>query len=207
MRQIFLALLFWSASAGLCLPAVAERLETITPGPIDSLSIEMKPGNGTFMVVDSRMQETATAAVLAGIIGATINSAVNAEEDANKAKPFQQAADSLDVAGLVETALRKTLEGKDFPIADQGLASHDLTLEIKDWGLSRVSFEKNDVAVFLKVAVVMKNGKTKTWDVYLKESGRSSGTLYEITPETFSEDMQKLASKTGKRIAYEIIYR
>lgn len=207
MIRIILALLLWSTGASLCLQAQAERQETLAPGPIDSLDIEMKSGQGNFMVIDARMRETATAAVFGGIIGASINSAVNADQDADAARPFEEAANGIDVAGLVEASLRKTLAAKDFPMADAGAASHILTLEVKDWGLSRVSFEKAEVAVFLKVSVVMKNGKTTTWDAYVKEAGRPSGYLSEMTPERFSEDMKTLAAKTGKRIAYEIIYR
>jgi hypothetical protein len=201
------ALLLWGACGGYCLQASAERLETLGPEPIEALDVTMEPGNGTFMVIDSRMTETATAAVLAGVIGAGINSAINADEDRKKAEPYQAAASQIDVAGLVETALRDTLASKDFPMADENLASHVLSVEVKDWGLTRVAFDRADMAVFLKVSVVMTTGKTKVWGAYVKESGRSSGFLSETTPERFSEDMHKLASKTGKRIAYEIIYR
>lgn len=207
MKYIVLSLLVWGMLTNFCQQASAERLETLGKEPIESLNVTMVPGNGKFMVIDSRMTETATAAVLAGIIGAGINSAINADEDDKKAEPYKAAAGEIDVAGLVETSLRETLARKDFPTADAALASHVLTVEVKDWGLSRVAFDRADVAVFLKVSVVMKNGKIDVWDAYVKESGRTSGFLSETTPERFSQDMRQLASKTGKRIAYEIIYR
>ena len=208
MKKFMIMLLVWVASGGYCLQASAERLETLGPEPIESLEISMKDGNGTFMVVDSRMGETGTAAVLGGIIGASINSAINGDEDRKKAVAFQAAASQIDVAGLVETALRDTLASKAFPIADnEHLASHVLSLEVKDWGLTRLAFDQYEMATFLKVSVVMKRGRTEVWDVYVKESGRPLGYLSEVTPESFSADMQKLAKKTGKRIAYEIIYR
>ena len=207
MKRRVIAMLLWSAASLFCLSSEAERQETLGPEMIESLNINMSPERGNFMVVDSRMTETGTAAVIGGIIGAGINSAVNADEDKRKAQPYESAASEIEIASLVETALRETLTGKAFPVSENDLASHVLSVEIKDWGLSRVSFQNPEVSVFLKVAVVMKSGKTVVWDTYLKESGRSARFLADTTPEQFSEDMRALAAKTGKRIAYEIIYR
>lgn len=188
-----------------CADAQAKEIETLAARDIPSLSVVVDPSPGTFMVVDSRMNETATAAVFGGLIGAGVNSAINAQEDDRKAEPFAETAQSLDIAKLVEAGLLETLSKRSFPVSDSG--SHALTIEVKDWGLSRISFGDARSQVFLKVHVIMKQGRETVWDTYVKESGADAAVLAGISKEQFSEQMTALATKTGKRIAYEIIYR
>lgn len=157
------------------------------------------------MVIDSRMTETSTAAVFAGMIGAAVNSAVNANEDEDKADRYRAAAGQLQLGSILEKAITETLEKRNFSLSDQG--SHQLTVEVKDWGLTRISFHQPQASVFLKVHVVMRDGRKVVWDTHMKESGSKAALLADISSEDFAEQITALANKTGKRIAYEIIYR
>lgn len=205
MKLMFAHALVGAAALLVCAEAQAKEIETLGPIEISALSVTSDDSAGNFMVVDSRMQETSTAAVIGGVIAASINSAINKEEDDRKAQPFLQAAAALDLATLVEAAITETLSKRGVPLSDPG--SHQLTIEIKDWGLTRVSYREPQSVVFLKVHVTMKQGRTFVWDTYVKESGVDSALLGSITPEAFTEQTTALAQKTGKRIAYEIIYR
>lgn len=205
MKLSFAYALSCAAICLVCAEAHAKEIETLGAIEISALSVAADASAGDFMVIDSRMEETATAAVIGGLIGAGINAAINKDEDDKKAQPFQQAAAALDLANLVESAIAETLEKRGFPVADP--ASHQLVIEIKDWGLSRISFSEPQSSVFLKVHVTMKQGRTLVWDTYVKESGVEAAYLADISPEAFSEQITALAGKTGKRIAYEIIYR
>jgi hypothetical protein len=193
------------AALAFCAPAEAKETETLGPVEIKSLSVSADGSGGNFTVIDSRMQETATAAVIAGLIGAGINSAINKEEDDSKAERFVEAAEAVDIEALVTASIVETLEARDFPMADP--SSHKLTIEIKDWGLTRISFREPQASVFLTVRVVLKKDLTVFWDTHVKESGASKELLADITPEEFSEQITALARKTGKRVAFEIIYR
>jgi len=188
-----------------CAHAEAKETETLGPVEIKSLSVSADESAGNFTVIDSRMQETATAAVLGGLIGAGINSAINKDEDDRKAERFAEAAKAVDIQALVTASIIETLEARDFPLADP--SSHKLAIEIKDWGLTRISFREPEASVFLTVRVVLNKDRTVFWDTHVKESGASKELLVDITPEEFSEQITALARKTGKRIAYEIIYR
>jgi hypothetical protein len=205
VKPLFAHALAGAAIAIFCAEAQAKEIESLGAIDIRSLSVSAEESPGNFMVVDSRMEETATAAVIGGLIGAGINSAINKQEDDRKAGPFLQTAATLDIAGLVEAAILETLEKRGFPVTEP--ASHALVIEVKDWGLSRVSFSEPKSSVFLKVHVTMKDGRTAVWDTYIKESGTEAAFLADISPEAFAEQITALAGNTGKRIAYEIIYR
>lgn len=188
-----------------CAEAQAKETERLGPVEIKSLSVSSEDSPGNFTVIDSRMQETATAAVLGGLIGAGINSAINKDEDDQKAERFVEAAEAVDVKALVTASIIETLEARDFPLSDP--SSHKLAIEIKDWGLTRISFREPQASVFLTVRVVLNQDRKVIWDSHVKESGASKELLADITPEEFSDQITALARKTGKRIAYEIIYR
>lgn len=157
------------------------------------------------MVIDSRMTETSTAAVFGGLIGAAVDSAVNASQDEDKADRYRAAASQLQLGSILEKAITDTLEKRNFSLSDQG--SHLLSVEVKDWGLARISFHQPQASVFLKVHVVMRDGRKVVWDTHMKESGSKAALLADISSEDFAEQITALANKTGKRIAYEIIYR
>ncbi len=208
MRSVIPAVAVAAASVLFAQFANADKLETLGTFPIAALNVSVDDADSKFMVVYERMGETGTAAVLGGIIGAGINSAINADQDAGLAEPYKVAASALDLKEIVESNIRSTLEAKGIdPNTAPDVASHLLRVEIKDWGLLRTSFEGTELSTFMKLHLVMRDGKVKVWDVYQKEVGKQADIIENITPETLSAAMEKLAAKSGKRVAYEIIYR
>ena len=118
--------------------AGADDLETLQAIPIAALSLSVDESDSHFMIVYERMGETATAAVFAGIIGAGINSAINADQDAALARPYLAAANALPLRDIIENSIRSTLEAKGMGLTDAAEASHLLRVEIKDWGLDHI---------------------------------------------------------------------
>lgn len=176
--------------------------------PIASLFFETDTRGAQFGVVDSRMEETATATVFFGLIGGAINSGINADEDAKKAAPFVEAASKIQFAPIMNERMGATLTAKGFSLAEgEKGASHALTVEIKEWGLTRTAFDDPKLTPFIRLHVVMKGGKKAVWDTYLKDSAGRSGLLPEFTSEILVQEIEALAAKMGERIAYEIIYR
>lgn len=188
--------------------AIADNNDVLGDFPIASLQINVDGSDGNFMVIHSRMSETATAAVFAGVIGAAINSGINASEDSDRAKPFLETAETLELEQILTNSLTETLTKKGVVIASDGeAASHILKVEIKDWGLIKIAFDDNRVSTFMKLQLTMRDGKKLIWDVYQKENGKAARVLSDFTPELFTSEMEALAAKSGKRVAYEIIYR
>ena len=85
-RKIILAT---AAMAVATVPGWADDKERLGDFPIDSLSISVEDDDADLTVIYSRMEETATAAVLFGIVGSAINSGINADEDAGRADLFR----------------------------------------------------------------------------------------------------------------------
>ena len=67
--------------------AAAKEVAQLSDIAITSLAVEVVDADADFEVVDARMDETATAAVFFGLVGATINSANNNAEDDKKEAP------------------------------------------------------------------------------------------------------------------------
>ena len=104
--------------------------------------------------------------------------------------------------------LNATLAARTFPLAPaQKGASHTLSVEIKEWGLTRTSMRDARLTTFIRLHVVMKQGNKVVWDTYMKDSGGRAAMLPEMTSDMLVEDIESLAAKMGERIAYEIIYR
>lgn len=200
---IALAALGMSFSA----PSWAGDKEKLGDFPIDSLSVGVDDSEAKLTVIFSRMEETGTAAAIGGLIGAAINSGINAEEDADRAEGYSDVIGQVDLAGLVEASLRETLEGKEYSLVDDGTQSHALQVDIKEWGLIKVSFNDNRVRAYLRLRLTMRDGRTLVWDVYENETGKKAEFLSDYPSDVLKEEMTALATKTGKRIAYEIIYR
>ena len=167
-----------------------------------SVNIEASPDDFTF--IDSRMTETATAAVLFGIIGAGINSSINADEDRIKAKPFLSTANAIELEDILKSSIKGVLEKRGYLFEEEHVTN--LSLEVKSWGISRTSFEKTDFAPFLVIDVELAEGRKVHWEERMKESATDTYELQDMTPDVFDKEMRALAVKTGKRIAYEILY-
>ena len=123
MKRIVLALLavfslaFGGTSAALASPPPPAQLGDIEIG---TLAIQVVDSDGGFNVIDARMDETATAAVFFGMIGATINSAANNSEDSAKAAPLREAAANLDLINLIGDSIRTRLASRDAVALAQG---------------------------------------------------------------------------------------
>jgi hypothetical protein len=179
---------------------------------IQSLSLQIDDEDSAFTVVDSRMDETGTAAVFFGLIGATINSIDNNSEDDAKAEPLKATAEALDVPNLVMQALRARLEargGVELAGTPDG-ASHTLIVEIGEWGLvRRASRPSTEMRTFLKLTLRMVDARNRAaWGPQRENSiGQFNAELAEFTPEVFQSEMEALAVRAGEHVANLLIYR
>ena len=180
--------------------AIADRAVSEPKG----MSVNIEASSDDFTFIDSRMTETATAAVLFGIIGAGINSSINADEDRIKAKPFLSTANAIELEDILKSSIKGVLEKRGYLFEEDHVTN--LSLEVKSWGISRTSFEKTDFAPFLVIDVELADGRKTRWEERMKESATDTYELQDMTPDVFDKEMRALAVKTGKRIAYEILY-
>jgi len=189
-------------------PASAQDTSRLTNFPIGSLFHGTDISGARFEVVDSRFEEDATATVLFGIVGGLVNSGITGSEDAKKAEPYADAVKKLEPGRILSEKFAATLAAREFPVAaaEKG-ATHTLRIEIKEWGLTRTSMRDLRLTPFIRLHVVMKQGKKVVWDTYMKDSWDRSAMLPQTTNEMLVEDIENLAAKLGERIAYEIIYR
>lgn len=193
------------------LASVGPRAEDLDGVRIDALAVVMEDAEGDYTVIDERMDETGTAGALFGLIGAAANSAHNNAQDASTADRWRETAAGLDIGAMVEAALLATLAGSDAVVLtdDADAASHTLFVNVQDWGLGRTSQETDDLRAFLKINVRVEDAKGRTvWKDHPVKRGRfASGDLSRFTDEIFVRELTRLAEKSGKSIAYEIIYR
>ena len=178
---------------------------------IDTLFIEMTNGPGEFTVIDARMDETATAGVFFGLVGAIANSAVNGAQDAELADRWRATAAELDLSGIIYNSFLETLSADESVTLsdDKKQAGHRLEIALKDWGLIRRNRESGEMRAFINVNVVMKTNRGRTtWRSYPNRVGKFiSADLDDFTDEVFRRELTTLARKIGQNIAYEIIYR
>ncbi|HXI87982.1 MAG TPA: hypothetical protein VNH64_11020 [Parvularculaceae bacterium] len=179
--------------------------------PLKSLFVDVSDQDSKFTVVDARMDETQTAAVLFGLVGGAVNSASNAASDNKKADRFRQASADIDLKSiLLETANETLASHGDPPLADdRAHASHTLEIAIHDWGLQRTSHENQQMRVFLKLSLKIVDAKNRVvWEKKHENAvGDDTAELEAFTPDRLKTDMEALAQKSGKFIANEIIYR
>src|SRR5262245_47060241 len=96
--------------AGVTAPSrAAEQLAPLSSIKFENLCVEISAQDSNFTVVDARMDETMTAGVFFGVVGAGVNSAANAGADDKKADTLREAAAKIDVKGILEESLRATL--------------------------------------------------------------------------------------------------
>ncbi|MFN3960618.1 MAG: hypothetical protein ACK4NP_11985 [Parvularculaceae bacterium] len=189
-------------------PQPAQALADIE---ISSIAVEVTADDSNFTVIDSRFDETATAGALLGVLGASINSGINAGEDDRKADRFRAGAAGVDLAGLLTRSAVETLAARRNPPAAgaKAEASHSLIIEIHNWGLIRASREDPRLRAFLNLSWKIADAKGKT----VFEKKRENAVAPELRPladhsdETLNADVEALAAKAGALIAYQIIYR
>jgi hypothetical protein len=158
------------------------------------------------------MDETATAAVFFGMVGAVINSADNNAEDSAKADPLRPAAAAVDLDGLILQALTDRLSARNAallaPTPDG--ASHTLLIEVGDWGLIRRA-QRPDASMraFLKLNLSILDARgRRVWGPQREHSvGGLTAELPGFTPDVFKTEMEALAGRTGQQIANRLIYR
>jgi hypothetical protein len=213
MKQIFLAVLF-SLAAVLCPApqAAAKEIAQLADIPIESLAIQVVQTPSVFTVIDSRMDETGTAAVFFGLIGAAINSADNNSEDRAKAAPLLETAEAIDLDGLIDQALRTRLAAAPAGHLNQAPApaSHTLVVTITEWGLIRKA-QKPDTSMraFLKLSLSINDASGKpVWGPQRDHSvGQMTADLPAFTPDVFKTEIETLATRAGVQVANKMIYR
>lgn len=189
-------------------PQPAQALADIA---LTSLLVEVSADDSNFTVIDSRFDETATAGALLGVLGASINSGINAGEDNEKADRFRAGAAGIDLAAILRGSAGETLAARANPPVAEGRAdaSHSLIIEIHNWGLIRASREDPRLRAFLNLSWRIADAKGKT----VFEKKRENAVAPELRPlsdhsdETLRADVEALAAKAGALIAYQIIYR
>jgi len=192
-------------------PALARENVPLRDIPLENLFVEVSEADSNFTIVDARMDETATAAVLFGLVGAAISSVAVASEDDEKADRLRETAESIDVAGVLLAGINATLGANERidMAADKSEASHILVVELRNWGLLRRSQEDNDMRAFLNLTLkIFDENETLLWEKKRENAvGSFSAPLEEFTDEKFSEEIEALVRKTGQYVGYQIIYR
>lgn len=212
MRRFILAALAAIAfTVGFHSPADATEI-SLHDIQIGSLSINVDDSEDEFTVIDSRMDETATAGVFFGLIGATINSAVNNSEDAAKADPLRSTAAEIDLRSLIESAIRERLTARQaIPLSDSpAAATHTLIVKIGEWGLvRRAQHPDTFMRSFLKLDVSIVDARGRVvWRSQREHSiGQLNAELSAFTPEVLRSEMSAVASRAGQQVANTLIYR
>ena len=192
-------------------PSRAQADVSLRDIEIVSLFVEGSEDDSNFTVIDSRMDETGTAGVFFGVVGAGLNSAANASEDDKKADTLRAAADELDLQALLADAVAGTIAAKETPplSGDRGAASHVLLVEIRNWGLMRKSRDDERMRVFLNLTLSLLDPKGKTvWEKKRENAvGADAANFEDYDGALLAAEMTALAEKTGKYVAYQIIYR
>jgi len=213
MTRLLQAAVAAIAMLGFAAPeAAAQRNVQLGDIQITSLTVQVVEDTGSFEVIDSRMDETATAAVFFGMIGAVANSAVNNAEDDEKADPLRPTAAEIDLDGLIARAINERLASRDTVTmaATAEDASHTVRVEIGDWGLiRRAQRPDTSMRAFLKLNISVLDARGRRIYGPQRENsiGQFSGQLHEFTPELFRTEMEDLAARAGQQVANRIIYR
>lgn len=212
MQHSWFVALATLATVVLAPSANAQRVTELRGIPIESLAIDVRDGDGEFNVIDARMDETATAAVLFGMVGAVANSVDNNVDDQRAAEPYRDAAAGIDLETLIQAALTERLQARNaVPLAaSPESASHTLVVEFGDWGLMRRA-QRPDMAVrtFLKLnlSIVDARGR-RVWGIQRDHSvGQTALALQSYPSDLFKTEMEALAASAGQQVANRIIYR
>jgi len=178
---------------------------------IESVFVETSASDSNFTVIDSRFDETATAGVLFGVLGSSINSGINAGEDDAKADVFRAGAEAIDLSGILTASAVGTLAARAQPpvAPSKADASHILLIEIRNWGLTRAARDDPRLRTFLNLTwkVLDQNG-----DVLFEKKRENAVAptlrrLEEFDDATLKTEIETLAQKAGAQITYQIIYR
>jgi hypothetical protein len=202
-----------SAAFGATEPQNAAKGEKAALSTIEfaSIAVETSSEDSNFTVIDSRFDETATAGAFLGVLGASVNSGINAGEDNKKADRFREAAAKIDLAGLISKSASDRLAVRANPplAASKADASHVLVIELRNWGLIRADRDDPRLRTFLNLSWKIVDQKGATVFEKKRENAVSPTlrALEEVNDQVLTTEMETLASKAGQQIAYQIIYR
>jgi len=213
MIKTLLAALFGLAAALSAAPsALAIEGAQLRDIPIERLAVRIDETDSEFTVVDSRMDETATAAVFFGLIGASINSATNNAEDDAKEAPLRPTAAAIDLDTIIAEAIttRLSSSGAIALASTSENASNTLVAEIGEWGLARrAQGADKSMRAFLKMNIRLVDARNRAlWGPQREHSiGQMSAELTAFTPDVFRTEMETLAARAGRAVANHLIYR
>lgn len=214
MRYKTIAAALFGCFAILATPVLATAKEAAVDFStinLETLALRLDESDSEFMLIDARMDETATAGVFFGLVGAAVNSAANGSEDAKKAEPYQPTAAALDVDKLVIDALHARLAAKDIRlVSDPAAAKNTLVVSVGEWGLARKAQKPDtDMRVFLKLNLTLLDARGRVVSGPQREHsiGQLTAPLSSITPEAFKAEMETVAQRAGQSIANKLIYR
>jgi hypothetical protein len=211
MRQIFIAVAAALAVWGSVDTAHAQRRDMrLADIQITSLATQVSDENAGFELIDRRMDETGTAGVMFGIVGAVVSSAHTAAQDDATAAPLVPTANSIDLDGLILQAINARLQERGtVPLAESG-ASHTLLVEIGEWGLVRRA-AMPDLAmrtyIKLNVSVLDAEGRRVFGPERYHGIGQLNAPVADFTPDVFRAETEALAAQMGRQVANTIIYR
>lgn len=212
-RRRLIQMAAFSFSVVLAGNAVAKSNAATDIGAIsfESVYVETSASDSNFTVIDSRFDETAAAGVFFGLLGASINSGINAGEDDKKADIFRAGAEEIDLAGILTASASQTLAARAEPPSapTKADASHILLIEIRNWGLIRAAKDDPRLRTFLNLTwkVLDKKGAILFEKKRENAIASTSRRLDEFDDATLKEEVESLAQKAGAQIAYQIIYR
>lgn len=211
MQRMLVAALFVSALMfGAPSEARAQNNAQLRDIQITSLATSVDDEDREFEIIFSRMDETATAAVFFGIIGAVANSAANNAEDDERAAPYLLTAEAIDLDGIVANALNERLAARIPELLASEGASHTLLVEIGEWGLiRRASLPDTQMRAFLKLNISLLDARgRRVWGPQREHSvGQLSADMAEFTPEIMRTEIEQLAARAGHQVANRVIYR
>lgn len=211
MKTVLSLILLFSVVSGKLAHAAPPAQKQLGEIELGVLQIEVADSDSNFTVIDARYDETATAAVLFGLVGAAANSAANASADDNKADTLRAGAMEIELSKLIAEELARTLGMRpEFSLTtDAGAAANVLSVEVHNWGLIRVSRDDQRMRAFLNLSFKILDPKRRVLFEKKRENsvGQDMAPFPEWTDSRLKTESERLAKKAGQYIANQIIYR
>lgn len=204
-----------------CGPAHKDiRLTQNEMQSIKKIAIAVKQKHN-FEVIHSRATADGTAAVLFGLVGATIASGIDEGEDKDKAALMTNAIEDVCCPSIFIESLSPLFETTRFdkvyilPDANQkaSLSDYDavVTFSIDRWGLRLIEHMADKLAAFVEMDAKMVRAKDKKtiWDqreVIIGER-RENLEMYSTNGEMLRNELRETIKKAGFQMANALIYQ
>jgi hypothetical protein len=174
-----------------------------------------------FEVIHSRATADGTAAVMFGLVGATIASGIDEGEDKDRAALVATAVQDVCCPAIFKESLKPLCESTRFekvyilPDAKQkeDLSGYDavVTFNIDRWGLRLLDRTADKVAAFVELNVKMVRIKDKKtiWDqreVIIGDRKESFG-IFSTNVELLRSELSETIKKAGFQMANSLIYQ